>query len=210
MSSRAVATQNGKITSILEIVQPGVGMLTNPAVLAGAAGIMAQIAMQQAMDEITDYLAVIDEKVDDVLRAQKDAVLADVIGVGMVIDEAMTIRQEVGLVSDVTWSKVQSTAFTVARTQSYALRQLDALAEKLEGKRDVADHPVHLSRAPRRPFKNGSLCSLAVFSCRMAVAILELDRVLVRLQTGTSNIPAGGAEQPEVARRRQGVGGIGD
>jgi hypothetical protein len=28
-------------------------------------------------DEITDYLAKIDEKLDDVLRAQKDAVLAD-------------------------------------------------------------------------------------------------------------------------------------
>ena len=51
-------------------------MLTNPAVLAGAAGIMAQFAMQQTMDEITDYLATIDEKLDDVLRAQKDAVLS--------------------------------------------------------------------------------------------------------------------------------------
>ncbi len=31
--------------------------------------------------EITDYLEAIDKKVDDVLRAQKDAVLADMIGV---------------------------------------------------------------------------------------------------------------------------------
>jgi len=37
-------------------------------------GIMAQVAMQQTMDEITDYLATIDEKLDDVLRAQDDAV----------------------------------------------------------------------------------------------------------------------------------------
>ena len=34
-----------------------------------AAGVMAQLAMQQTMEEITDYLATIDEKVDDVLRA---------------------------------------------------------------------------------------------------------------------------------------------
>lgn len=91
--SRAVLTQNGKITGLLEIVTPGgaVSMLTNPAMLAGAAGIMAQVAMQQTMDEITDYLAVIDAKVDDVLRAQKDAVLADTIGVELLVEEAMTV-----------------------------------------------------------------------------------------------------------------------
>ena len=91
------------------------------------------------MDEITDYLATIEEKVDDVLRAQKDAVLADMIGVDFVIEEAMTIREQVGRVSEVTWSKVQGTSVTVARTQAYALRQLDALAEKLEHKTKIGD-----------------------------------------------------------------------
>ena len=59
---------------------------------------MAQLAMQQTMDEITDYLAVIDEKVDDVLRAQQDTVLARMIGVALVIEETMTIRQTRGRV----------------------------------------------------------------------------------------------------------------
>ncbi|MCC4907768.1 hypothetical protein [Microbacterium sp. cx-59] len=63
---RAITTtKGGKITGILEFVKPGsIGsMLTSPAMLAGAAGVMAQLAMQQTMDEITDYLATIDEKV---------------------------------------------------------------------------------------------------------------------------------------------------
>lgn len=61
--SRAVAMDNNKTKKILEIVKPGSSgsMLTNPAMLAGAAGLMAQLAMQQTMDEITDYLAAIDE-----------------------------------------------------------------------------------------------------------------------------------------------------
>ena len=59
---------------------------------------MAQLAMQHAMDEITDYLATIDEKVDDVLRAQSDAVRADMIGVDLIIEEAMTVREHVGRV----------------------------------------------------------------------------------------------------------------
>ena len=128
--SHAMVGQPGSITSWIQI-ETG-SFLTNPTMLAGAAGIMAQLAMQQAMDEITDYLAAIDEKVDDVLRAQKDAVLARMIGVGFVIQEAMTIREITGRVDEVTWSKVQTAPATIAETQAYALRQLDALAEKLE------------------------------------------------------------------------------
>ncbi|MGW3614382.1 hypothetical protein ACWD6N_31790 [Micromonospora sp. NPDC005163] len=80
--SRAVLTDHGKITGLLEVVQKTPSaLLTNPAILTGAAGLMAQLAMQQTMDEITDYLAVIDAKVDAVLRAQTDAVVADMIGV---------------------------------------------------------------------------------------------------------------------------------
>jgi len=130
--SRAIVMKGGKTSTIVEFVKPGASMLTNPAVLTGAAGLMAQLAMQQAMDEITDYLAVIDQKVEDVLRAQKDAILADMIGAGWVVDDAMQIREGTGRVSEVTWSKVQTTSSTIASTQAYALRQLDALAAKLE------------------------------------------------------------------------------
>ena len=127
--SRAILTEdNGKIKGILEIVNGPGQALTNPAMLAGAAGVMAQMAMQQTMDEITDYLAVIDAKVDDVLRAQKDAVIADMIGVDFVLDEAMTIRDSVGRVSEITWSKVQSTSLTIGRTQAYALNPADSRA----------------------------------------------------------------------------------
>ena len=96
---------NGQFAKNLQFVSKPTAMLANPAILAGAAGIMAQYAMQQTMDEITDYLAIIDEKVDDVLRAQKDAVLAEMIGVGLVIEEAMTIREHVGSTSEPFYSR---------------------------------------------------------------------------------------------------------
>lgn len=175
--ARAVVTKNGKIKGILEFVRTPGAMLTNPAILAGAAGIMAQIAMQQTMDEIIDYLATIDAKVDDVLRAQKDAALADMIGVEFVIDEAMTIREQVGFVSQTTWSKVQATSTTVARTQAYALRQLDALAEKLERTTkmgDLADHAKDAEDVVREWLAVLARC----FQLQDATAVLELDRVL--------------------------------
>jgi rRNA processing protein Krr1/Pno1 len=169
--------ENGQFVKNLQFVQGHGSILTNPAVLAGAAGIMAQIAMQQAMDEITDYLATIDEKVDDVLRAQKDAVLADMIGVAFAIEEAMTIREQVGRVSDVTWSKVQATPTTIARTQAYVLRQLDALAEKLEHKSDVGDL-AKASGAAESKVQEWLAVLARCFQLQDAIAILELDRVL--------------------------------
>lgn len=177
--NRAVlTTDKGKITGLLEIMKTTpTGMLTNPAVLAGAAGIMAQLAMQQTMEEITDYLATIDEKVDDVLRAQKDAAVAQLIGVGFVVEEAMTIREEVGRVSEVTWSKVQATTQTIAQAQGYALLQLDALAEKLEKKSKVGDL-AKISREAEAKVQEWLAVLARCFQLQDGVAVLELDRVL--------------------------------
>lgn len=174
--SRGVLTENGKIKGLVQFTRGGVGNLTSPAVLAGAAGIMAQIAMQQQMDEISDYLEEIDAKVDDVLRAQKDAVLSDMVGVDLVIDDAMTVRGEVGRVSDVTWSKVHTTSTTIARTQVYALRQLDALAEGLEKSKlgDLVDAVREAEAKAQEWFAVLARC----FQLQDALAVLELDRVL--------------------------------
>ncbi|MFI7521363.1 hypothetical protein [Micromonospora globbae] len=178
VSGNAHATlraSNGQFVKNLQFVKGA--QLTNPALLAGAAGLMAQLAMQQSMKEITDYLATIEEKVDDVLRAQKDAVLARMIGVGFVIEEAMTIREQRGRVDEVTWSKVQGAPATIAETQAYALRQLDALAEKLERKTAMSD----LAKTAKEAESKGRewLAVLArCFQLQDAIAVLELDRVL--------------------------------
>ncbi|NNU27316.1 hypothetical protein HLI28_07140 [Isoptericola sp. JC619] len=175
--SRAVLTENGKIKGLLEVVKTPGSIATNPAMLAGAAGLMAQLAMQQTMEEITDYLAVIDEKVDDILRAQKDAVLADMIGVDFVIEEAMTVREHVGRVSEITWSKVQSTSMTIARTQAYALRQLDSLAGKLEDKAKVGE-AAKAAREAESSVHEWLAVLARCFQLQEAVGVLELDRVL--------------------------------
>lgn len=178
--SRAVATTSkGKITKILEFTTTGsVGsMLTNPAMLAGAAGIMAQLAMEQTMEEITEYLAVIDEKVDDILRAQKDGAIAEMVGVGMVIDDAMLRREHVGHVSEVTWSSLHGAAQTIATTQAYALRQLDALAEKMEKKSKVGDL-AKLAGTAEATVEEWLAVLARCFQLQDGLAVLELDRVL--------------------------------
>ena len=175
--SHAMVGQPGSIKSWLQVVKGPGSLLTNPAVLAGAAGIMAQVAMQQTMNEITDYLATIDEKVDDVLRAQKDAVLARMIGAGLVIEEAMTAREHGGRVNEVTWSKVQAAPATIAETQAYALRQLDALAEKLERETRIGDLADAADDAQSRAQEWLAVLARS-FQLQDAIAVIELDRVL--------------------------------
>ena len=175
--SRAILMEKGKTSHILEFAKTPGAMLSNPAVLTGAAGMMAQLAMQQTMDEITDYLAVIDEKVDDILRAQKDAVVSRMIGAGLVVDEAMTLRKHGGRVSEVTWSKVQTVPTTIADTQAYALRQLDAVAEKLEKKQgmgDLADTAEDAQSTVQEWLAVLARC----FQLQDAIGVIELDRVL--------------------------------
>ena len=167
----------GKFAKNLEFVGKPAGMLTNPAILAGVGGIMAQYAMQQTMEEITDYLAKIDAKVDDVLRAQKDAVLADMIGVELMLDESMVIRYQVGRVSEVTWSKVQGSAATIARTQAYALRQLDGLAEKLERETKVGEL-ADLAKVAQDTVLEWLAVLARCFQLQEGMGILELDRVM--------------------------------
>jgi hypothetical protein len=176
VSTGVLKGNSGQVKGFVQFVGPG-SLLTNPALLAGAAGIMAQAAMQQAMDEIIEYLATIDEKLDDVLRAQEDAVWADMIGAGLDIDEAMTIREHAGRVNEVTWSKVQAAPATIARTQAYAVRQLDALAEKMERKTKIGDLAETAKEAGSKV--QGWLVILArCFQLQDAIAVLELDRVL--------------------------------
>jgi hypothetical protein len=171
LSTGVVKGRKGQIGGFVSFVKAPRALLTNPAILAGAAGIMAQLAMQQTMDEITDYLVTIDAKLDDVLRAQDDAVWADMIGVGLDIEEAMTIREHAGRVNEVTWSKVQATSTTIARTQAYASRQLLALAEKVERETKIGD----LARAAKEAESKaqGWLAVLArSFQLQDAIAVL--------------------------------------
>ncbi|MEU6552834.1 hypothetical protein ABZ915_21490 [Streptomyces sp. NPDC046915] len=177
LSTGVVKGQKGQIRGFVEFVKSPRSLLTNPAILAGAAGIMAQVAMQQTMTEITDYLATIDEKVDDVLRAQKDTALARMIGVGFVIEETMTIREKRGRVDEIMWSKVQTAPTTIADTQAYALLQLDALAEKMERKNEIGALATTAKEA--ESVVREWLAVLArCFQLQDAITVLELDRVL--------------------------------
>jgi hypothetical protein len=175
--SHAMVGPGGEIKQWIQIVKSPASKASNPAILAGAAGIMAQFAMQQQMKEIADYLATIDEKLDAVLRSQTNQVLARLDGIALAVREAMSVRDAVGRVSEVTWSKGQSSIQTIHETQGYALRQLGDLAERIEEKNRVRDLAETANEAEAEVQK--WLVVLArCFELHDAVAVLELERVL--------------------------------
>lgn len=175
--SHAMVGNPGDIKQWLQIAQAPSVLLSGPFALSALATMMQQRAMQQQMDEIVEYLEKINEKVDDILRAQTDSVLADMIGIDLAIEDAMTVREHAGRVSEVTWSKVQGSGFTIARTQAYAIRQLDAIAEKLIRKVDLG--VVAKATRDADPQVREWLAVLArTMQLQDAVSVLELDRVL--------------------------------
>ncbi|MBS1698420.1 MAG: hypothetical protein JST25_08490 [Actinobacteria bacterium] len=174
--SHAMVGQPGEIKQWLQIAQAPSMLLNGPFAITALATMMQQRAMQEQMDAIVEYLQDVSEKLDDVLRAQKDAVLADMIGVDLIIEEALTVRAEVGRVSEVTWSKVQATGMTIARTQAYALRQLDAIAEKLQQEGDLGEIAKATKEAEVRVHEWLAVIA-RTFQLQDGVSVLELDRV---------------------------------
>jgi len=54
LSTSVLMGSSGQVKGFVQFVRGPGSLLTNPALLAGAAGIMAQVAMQQTVDEIID------------------------------------------------------------------------------------------------------------------------------------------------------------
>ncbi len=175
--SHAMIGRRGEIGQWIQIARAPSALLSGPFALTALSTMLQQRAMQHQMDEIAEYLEGLNEKIDDILRNQKDAVLADMIGVDLIIGDVLTVRDEVGRVSEVTWSKVQAASQTIARTQAYATRKLGDIAARLQRKTGLGAIARETNDA--RPEVREWLAVLAfTFQLLDGVGVLELDRVL--------------------------------
>ena len=167
----------GRVKNWLQTEQ-GVGsLLTNPATLSGVAGLMAQVAGQQTMAEITNYLDRIDAKVDDVLGKVDDTVLKDMRGARLQIRRAQTMRDQEGRVTSDSWSEVQNASGKLADVQGYALLQLEAIANKLESKKRVGGLAAASEEA--KPEVQKWLAVLAdCFRLQESFDVLALDKAM--------------------------------
>ncbi len=175
--SYAMLGETGKKSLKWLQVEDGPGsLLTNPAVLSGLGGLMSQLAQQSEAQELRALLVRIDEKLDDVRRAQRDAVLAKMRSAAAAIDEAMTIRA-LGGDPKTLWDKVSGSSETILNVQEEALLALRALADKAEDKSKTGELKRVLKEIEREV--GVQLAILArCFELQDEFRVVELDHVL--------------------------------
>ena len=177
--SHAMIGKPGSISKWIQIEDGPASLFMNPAVLSGVAGIMAQIARQQEVRALKELLVSIDGKLDDVRRGQRDEILAKMDRAVSVIGEAMIIRERGGD-RETAWRKVENEVGTIAEVQANALREIEALADKVG---DVDDGTgVRSLKKTTNEIESEVGVWLAVlaqcFRLENERAILELDHVL--------------------------------
>lgn len=134
--SHAMLGDPGKIGKWLQVEAGNGQMLGNPALLSGAAGIMAQFARQHEAAELKELLIRIDEKLDDVRRRQRDEVLAKLDRVSDAIEDAMDVREHDGD-QQTAWEKVVAESAVIGEVRADSLRAIKALADKLSNNSGV-------------------------------------------------------------------------
>ncbi|MCB1030129.1 MAG: hypothetical protein KDA95_02245 [Acidimicrobiales bacterium] len=175
--SHAMIGQHGRSKSWIKVVESPANALLNPSAMAGLAGVMAQLASQQLLNEVQDYLEQIDEKLDHLIRLQMNQILARIDAVGLALVEAMAVRDGLGRVPDVAWTKIKTHSTTILETQALALRQIADLTKKF----DIGDSVGHLAKTSKEVENEISTWLGVLARCvqlNEMQALLELDRVM--------------------------------
>ena len=182
----------------LQVEDGPASLLSNPAVLPGVGGLMSQLAQEAEAHELKELLVRIDEKLDDVRRAQRDAVLAKMNRASAAIEEAMTIHRHGGD-PETLWGKVSGESATILEVQNAALLELGALADKVDGKSKTGE----LKRATRQIEREVAV-QLAIlarsFELQDEFRVVELSHVLATAPNNLEGHRLGVAEARQKRR----------
>lgn len=166
--------EGGRIVKHMQFEPAG---LLNPGAASTLAAIASQQAIMSALDDISEYLEAIDEKLDRLLKQRKVEALAQIGGVSLVLDEASRIHEATGAVSAVTWSKVQANSLALQTMIAECLAQLHALADQVAQKKGDVDAIADVLREVETdaPFWLGVLARTVSLQDRQY--LIELARV---------------------------------
>lgn len=171
-----VRNPKGQLMGHLQFTKAAI-FVPGPHTFIAAGAVLAQVAAEQQMKEISKHLESIEDKLDYVLKDLKGSLFAELEGATASIDKAMVLREETGRVNEVTWSQVQGVQSSIYLIQSKALRRLMNLADTLEADASVADRLTAIGGV------EGELTDLLAalsetFRLQDAFYIVELDRVM--------------------------------
>ncbi len=170
----AMAGARGSIKEWIKVDAAARAQVANPGVLSGAAGMLSQAARQQEAAQLRELLESLDQKLDQVLRGQKDDILGDLGGIERQIRATRRRLDAEGEIDALTWSTLFGTSVGLRQVQAKALLKLQGIAEDLEGQKRFGD----LNRRLQEAKGEVQLWLSAVARCVTALdelAVLELD-----------------------------------
>ena len=92
---------------------------------------MSMMSLRQSIEEVQEYLEVVDKKLDAVIQDQKDTAISDLGGCYHLIEEVYASLEKKGQVTPIDWSKVSGTAQTLLTVQRYAVQKLETLSKEI-------------------------------------------------------------------------------
>jgi hypothetical protein len=123
----------GQVSSWVKAeVGPG-ALMTNPAVVSGVAGLMAQQAWQSQLQQFHERFDDLGNKLDVLIQAKKNEQLAQLAAIVEVIQDAkIKCEANGGLVNQTLWSTIDGERKAIAVARHIAIGNLEALADDVE------------------------------------------------------------------------------
>lgn len=185
VARKILATQDGKTGAnigplallITKADKVSLAAVAGPQASVAIALILAQVAIQEAVAQIINYLTGMGEKIEKVLKDQQDQAVANIFKIRQAVTEVSMIRDETGTINEVAWSKVATLSVESMGLQKYPLQKIEALMNDVHSAKSAKQLQKATDAAMNELGAWLGILGNAVL-LQDELSIIELDRVL--------------------------------
>ncbi|PPG53104.1 hypothetical protein C5C41_07695 [Rathayibacter sp. AY1E9] len=172
--SYAVAGNRGDIKQWLKLDTSAGAKFTNPSLLSGLASGLTQAASQAEAERLHAMLASLNEKLDQLLRDNRDDLLGDIGGIEEHLRDARTMLTAQGEIDSQTWDTLAAVPLQLKQIRKKAVLKLEGVADNMVTRKKIGDLRAWLPKAERevRLWLSTIARSIAVLD---DFAVLELE-----------------------------------
>ncbi|MFT4157331.1 MAG: hypothetical protein QM630_05295 [Microbacterium sp.] len=145
--SYAMAGGRGDIKQWLKIDTSTGARVTNPRMLSGIAGGLAQAASQAEAEQLRAMLASIDEKLDQLRRDHRNEILGDLGGIEEHLRDANAILNAQGELDTQEWDTVAGVPLQLKQIRRKAVLKLESIADDMAKHKKIGDLKAWLPQA---------------------------------------------------------------
>lgn len=172
ITAGVIRRSNGQIAGHARFVPSNV----NPLMMSNVATMAAVTAVRTAVADLQELVEAMDVKLDRLLSDNRAKALGDVQGVTAVLDRAYSLYESTGGVSATMWDQVAGHATSLAQSSSYALNQLDTIAESMRTG-STADRTAAMDHAASSELKSWLVILAACQANQTRLEAIEIIRL---------------------------------